>query len=99
MGLGRKSPQPCFVADTMMPSLQTGIEAGSVQSFSHFRSSSACWKVVGFRLFCSWPPWGPGAKRSGDGNDFGQSVHLQVAFGTPLGCGNMPEPGSDQHQR
>ena len=43
---------------------------GSVQSFSHFRSLSACWKVVGVGLFCSWPPWEPGAKRSGDGFDF-----------------------------
>jgi hypothetical protein len=66
------------------------LEGGSVQSFSHFRSSSLCWKVVRLRLFCSWPPRGPGAKRSGDGHDFGQAIHLQVAFGAPLGCGNMP---------
>jgi hypothetical protein len=37
-------------------------QLGSVRRFSHFRSSSACWKVVGLKLFCFWPPWGPGAK-------------------------------------
>ena len=62
---------------------------GSVQSFSHFRSLSACWKIVGLKLFCSWL-MGPGAKRSGDGYDFGQSVHLKIAFGAPLGCRHMP---------
>jgi hypothetical protein len=65
-------------------------QIGSVQYLSHFRSSLAYWKVVGLRLFCFWPPWGPEAKRSGDGHDFGQSAHLQIAFGTPLSCGNMP---------
>ena len=54
-----------------------GSVQGSVQSFSHFRSSLACWQVVGLGLFCSWPPWGPGAKRSGDGHNFGQPVHGQ----------------------
>ena len=63
---------------------------GSVQSFSHFRSSVLFRKVVGFGLFCCWPPRRPAAKRSGDGHDLGQPVHLQVAFGTPLGRGHMP---------
>jgi hypothetical protein len=26
------------------------------------------------------------AKRSGDGHDFGEPVHLQVSFRAPLGC-------------
>jgi len=63
-----------------------GNYGGSVQSFSHFRSSLACWKVVGFWLFCFWPPWGPEAKQLGDGHDFGQPVHLQIPFAAPLGC-------------
>ena len=53
-------------------------ESSSVQRFSHFRSSLELRKVVGLELFCCWPPWGPAAKRSGDGADFGQPVHLQV---------------------
>ena len=40
-------------------------------------------------LFCFWPPWGPEAKRSGDGYDLGQPVHLQIAFGSPLGRGDQ----------
>ena len=52
------------------------VMAGSVQSFSHFRSFVLFRKVVGLGLFCSWPPWGPGARRSGDGHDLGQPVHL-----------------------
>jgi len=67
---------------------------GSVQSFSHFRPSLLRRKVVGLLA----PPWGPEAKRSGDGGDVGQSVHLQVAFGAPLCCGNLSQPGSDKHQ-
>lgn len=55
-----------------------------------FRSSLACWKVVGLKLFCSGPSWGPRAKRSGDGHDFRQTVQLQVAFGAPLGGRDMP---------
>jgi hypothetical protein len=63
---------------------------GSVQTFSHFRSSVLFRKVVGLRLFCFWPPWGPEAKRLGDGHDVGQPVHLEIAFGAPLGCCYMP---------
>jgi len=40
--------------------------SGSVQSFSHFRSSVLFRKVVGLELFCSWSPRGPEAKRSGE---------------------------------
>jgi hypothetical protein len=69
---------------------RSSILLGSVQSFSHFRSSVLLRKVVGWGWFCSWFPWGPGAKRSGDGHDFGQPGHLQIALRTSLGCGNMP---------
>lgn len=36
---------------------------------------------------------------SGNGSDFGQPVHLQVAFGSPLGSCHMPKPCCHQHQR
>ena len=67
------------------------LDGGSVQLFSHFRSSVLLRKVVGLGLFCFRFPWGPGAKRSGDGHDIGQPVHLQVAFGSSLSPGNMRE--------
>jgi len=56
------------------------------------------WKVVGLLLFCSGPPRGARAKGSGDGDDFCQPVHLEIAFGSPSGRGRMPEPCSNQHQ-
>ena len=39
-----------------------------------------------------WPPWGQ-SKRSGDGHDFGEPVHLQIAFSSPTGSGDVSEPG------
>jgi transposase len=35
---------------------------GSVQSFSHFLNSLRLRKVVGLKLICFRPPWGPEAK-------------------------------------
>jgi Integrase core domain len=49
---------------------------GSVQSFSHFRFSLELLKVVGLRLIFSGPHGDQRRRRSGDGDNFGQAVHL-----------------------
>lgn len=36
--------------------------------------------------------------RLGDGLDLGQPVHLHIAFGAPLSCCDVPQPGSYEHQ-
>jgi len=67
---------------------------GCVQILSHFPFEPYPWKVVGWLLFCSGPPpRGARAKGSGDGDDLGQSVHLQVAFGSPSGRGHVRQSG------
>jgi hypothetical protein len=41
-------------------------------------------------------PWPMGqGERSGDGDDFGQAIHLQVPFGSPASSGDVSEPGRD----
>ena len=46
------------VASVSITADQHLVVSGSVQSFSHFRFSVLFGKVVGLRLFCSWPRGG-----------------------------------------
>ena len=51
---------------------------------SVFRSSMGLRKVVDFGRFALQSPLQ--GKRLGDGHEFGQPVHLQIAIGVPLDC-------------
>jgi hypothetical protein len=57
--------------------------------FRTFDLPSYSGRLLGLGLFCCWTAWGPRAKRLGDGHDFSQPVHLQIAFGSPLVRGHM----------
>jgi len=65
--------------------------------FRTFDFSHDVWKVVGLGLICSGPHGGQ-SKSSGNGDQFGQPVHLEIAFAAPSGRGHMPKPCGDQHQ-
>jgi hypothetical protein len=59
---------------------------GSVQSFSHIWFLLSCVEGCWVEVALQCDLMDHAAKRSGDGHDFGEPVHLQVSFRAPLGC-------------
>ena len=108
---GRKKKNYRRLSTAAVLFLQSGSQAGAMASaevslppvvsriFRTFGLSHVFWKVVRLWLLCSGPPWGARAKRSGDGDDLGEPIHLVVAFGSPSGRRYMAESSGDQHQR